>query len=53
LRLGHYSSWFRDHIKDEPLAHEVQQVEGDPSVNSKSSRELVRQAIESRYTLPA
>jgi hypothetical protein len=40
-------------IKDPHLADTVRRVEQDPSVGAQRSRQLVRSAIEERYTVPA
>jgi hypothetical protein len=53
LRRGDYSRWFRDHIKDDALAAEVERVEGLPGAQPRESRALIRAAIERDYTLPA
>jgi hydroxymethylpyrimidine pyrophosphatase-like HAD family hydrolase len=53
LRRGDYSRWFREHIKDENLARSVEQIEQNAKANALTTRALVRQAIEERYTLPA
>ena len=54
LAQGDYSRWMRDSIKDADLAGEVQAVEGNAArLAARESREQVRRAIESRYTLSA
>jgi HAD superfamily hydrolase (TIGR01484 family) len=53
LRQGHYSAWFREAIKDEKLAKEVQKIESLLGVSAADSRKLVREAVERDYTLPA
>lgn len=53
LRQGDYSRWFREQIKDESLAAEVEPIEQDPQMNATQGRKLVRAAIEVHYTLPA
>lgn len=53
LRRGDYSVWFADRIKDEELAAEAQQVEKSEELGAVESRELIKSAIERRYTLPA
>lgn len=51
---GHeYSRWMRDAIKDEDLAREVDDIETRMLRNPTGALELIRKAIESRYTLPA
>jgi hydroxymethylpyrimidine pyrophosphatase-like HAD family hydrolase len=51
LRGGDYSSWIRDSVKDEELAGDVADVEERRELDTVESRDLVRQAIEERYTL--
>jgi hydroxymethylpyrimidine pyrophosphatase-like HAD family hydrolase len=53
LRAGDYSRWFRDAIKDDALAQEAEGVERDGGLSPAESRARVREAIETRYTLPA
>jgi hydroxymethylpyrimidine pyrophosphatase-like HAD family hydrolase len=53
LQQGDYSRWFRDSIKDEELAQEASDVERQLSISADKSRQLIRQAIEARYTGPA
>jgi hypothetical protein len=53
LGAGDYSRWFRDAIKDEPLADEAASVERDVGLAPSESRARIREAIEKRYTLPA
>ncbi|HET9957373.1 MAG TPA: HAD-IIB family hydrolase, partial [Polyangiaceae bacterium] len=53
LKLGHYSSWIREHIKDEGLAERVRAVEIDDDVDAQASRARIRQMIEDAYTNPA
>jgi len=53
LRQGDYSRWFRDTIKDESLASEVEAVERDGTLSAADSRQRIRDAIEVRYTSPA
>lgn len=50
---GDYSNWFRDKVKDEALADEVAAIEANGTLDSQASRVAIRQAVESRYTLPA
>ena len=49
LRRGDYSRWFREAIKDDDLAAEAQRIERG---GAPKSREAIRRAIETRYTLP-
>lgn len=51
LRLGDYSRWFRDAIKDEELAAKAKTIETLPDISPAESRTLIRKAIEERYTL--
>ena len=53
LRQGDYSRWFRDAIKDEDLAREVEAIEKDEALSPADSRARIREAIEARYTAPA
>jgi HAD superfamily hydrolase (TIGR01484 family) len=53
FRLGDYSRWFRDAIKDDELADEAQELERSHDAAKPESLPLVREAIERRYTLPA
>jgi hypothetical protein len=53
LRRGDYSLWFADRIKDDELAAEARQVEAAEELGAVESRELIKAAIERRYTLPA
>jgi hydroxymethylpyrimidine pyrophosphatase-like HAD family hydrolase len=52
LQRGDYSSWLRDQIKDQELADEVAAIEHTEGLSPGRSRELVRDAIERRYTAP-
>jgi hypothetical protein len=40
-------------IKDEELAAEAERVENMKGISAGESRELIKKAIEERYTLPA
>jgi HAD superfamily hydrolase (TIGR01484 family) len=53
FKLGDYSKWFRDGIKDEELADEAATLERTRGAAKAESLPLVRSAIERRYTLPA
>lgn len=53
LRRGDYSAWFESRIKDEELKRETELVEKTPEISPQESRKKIRQAIESRYTVPA
>ncbi|HEX9126137.1 MAG TPA: HAD-IIB family hydrolase [Methylomirabilota bacterium] len=48
-----YSRWFRKAIKDQDLAAEAAGVENQPGLSPKESRELIKAAIERRYTMPS
>jgi hydroxymethylpyrimidine pyrophosphatase-like HAD family hydrolase len=50
---GDYSKWVRAQIKDNPLADELAEIEGNTIADPKDTRAAVRAAIEARYTLPA
>jgi hypothetical protein len=51
LQSGHYSRWFRECIKDPELAEAAARAERES--DSAASRRLLRDAIRTRYTLPA
>ena len=53
LRVGDYSRWLGDAIKDDELAAEVAQVESDNALEARESRARIRDAITRRYTAPA
>ena len=53
LRRGDYSKWLGEQVKDPELAEEIRPLEGNDSMSPRQSREVVRAAIEARYTLPA
>jgi HAD superfamily hydrolase (TIGR01484 family) len=53
LRSGDYSRWFREAIKDEGLALEAADVERRADLAPRQSRELIKAAIERRYTMPS
>jgi len=53
LRAGEYSKWFRTMLKDPELADATEIVERDRRLGAHASRELVREEIQKRYTLPA
>jgi HAD superfamily hydrolase (TIGR01484 family) len=52
LREGHYSRWFREAIKDDALASEVECIERAPELSPKESRTRLRERVEERYTGP-
>jgi HAD superfamily hydrolase (TIGR01484 family) len=53
LREGHYSAWFRRDIRDEELAAEAAEVEGDEGLDAKESRARIAEHVRRRYTAPA
>lgn len=53
LQRGDYSRWMAEGIKDSSLADRVRQIEQQPSIDAKRSRQLIRSAIEDQYTVPA
>ena len=53
LRRGDFSSWFKTIIKDEELARQAAQIEGDQTATPEHSRERIREAVDSRYTASA
>ncbi|MBX3300624.1 MAG: HAD family hydrolase [Nitrospira sp.] len=52
LQRGDYSTWMSEGIKDPSLADRVRQIEQQPFIDANRSRQLVRSAIEDRYTVP-
>jgi HAD superfamily hydrolase (TIGR01484 family) len=52
LRRNDYSRWMRDVIKNRDLAAAVEDIERRHDLDPARTRELVRAAIELRYTLP-
>lgn len=52
LRQGDYSRWFREAIKDDPLAEEAARIEAE-KLSAQESRARIREKIEARYTHPA
>jgi hydroxymethylpyrimidine pyrophosphatase-like HAD family hydrolase len=53
LGRGDYSRWFADCIKDEGLAGDAAQSEGNTVASAAESRRLIRDAVQQRYSLPA
>jgi HAD superfamily hydrolase (TIGR01484 family) len=51
-RCGDYSRWFRDEVKDDQLAREVEAIERS-GLTATDSRAAIRAAVENRYTLPS
>jgi hydroxymethylpyrimidine pyrophosphatase-like HAD family hydrolase len=52
-RLGDYSRWFRDVIKDAELAAVAAQVEADQRLDAAASRARIIEEVSRRYTAPA
>jgi HAD superfamily hydrolase (TIGR01484 family) len=52
LRQGDYTRWFRDVIRDDELADEAEDVRRQHGEDATASRNLLRGAIERRYTAP-
>ncbi|WP_010585733.1 HAD family hydrolase [Schlesneria paludicola] len=53
LHRGDYEQWFRECIKDEVLAASAKRVAELPGVSPRESRQMIRDAVELDYTLPA
>lgn len=53
LGQGDYARWFREQIKDEELADEAEAIAAESGLSAADGRARIREAIESRYTLPA
>lgn len=53
LHRGDYSRWFRDAVKDRYLADQAERIEQRRALLPAESRKLIRNLIDSRYTLPA
>jgi hypothetical protein len=52
LRRGDYSRWFRHSIKDRELADAAQSVERRADLVPWQTRQMIRELINIRYTLP-
>ena len=52
LRRNDYSKWFRGAIKDPYLADQTERVERRVNLRPTQTRRLIRDLIDSRYTLP-
>jgi hydroxymethylpyrimidine pyrophosphatase-like HAD family hydrolase len=53
LRKGDYSVWFQTVIKDNELAREAADVEGNEALDLSESRYLIEKAVTRRYTAPS
>ena len=53
LRRNDYSHWFRDAIKDSQLADEAERIERRNDLTPSQTRQLIRELVAARYTLPA
>lgn len=52
LRRNDYSRWFRHSVKDSYLADQAEQLERRTDLSPQRARELIRELVCSRYTLP-
>ncbi|BAZ94389.1 phosphoglycolate phosphatase [Thiohalobacter sp. COW1] len=52
LRRGDYSRWFRHVIKDDYLADETGRIERRADLAPWQTRQMIRELINARYTLP-
>lgn len=52
LRRSDYSRWFRHAIKDEYLASETERVERRSDLAPAQTRQMIREMVNARYTLP-
>jgi hydroxymethylpyrimidine pyrophosphatase-like HAD family hydrolase len=52
LRRGDFSKWFREAVKDSYLAEQAGRVERQYSLRPLETRNLIRDLIDARYTLP-
>jgi hypothetical protein len=52
LRRGDYSRWFRHSIKDSQLADETERIERRGDLAPWQSRNMIRELVNARYTLP-
>jgi energy-coupling factor transporter ATP-binding protein EcfA2 len=52
LRRGDYSRWFRHAIKDDHLADETERIERRPDLEPWQTRQMIRELVDVRYTLP-
>lgn len=47
-----YSKWFRNALKDDDTAGQIEAVESDRSLGDRASRKGVKEILLSRYTAP-
>jgi hypothetical protein len=52
LRRGDYSQWFEQVIKDAELARQTRAIEQDGQQSARESKSKIKEAVESRYTVP-
>ena len=52
MRRGDYSRWFRHSIKDNHLADEAERIERRLDLEPWQTRQMIRELISARYTLP-
>jgi len=52
LRRGDYSRWFRGSIRDPQLGEETERIEHRHELSAWQTRQLIRELIQARYTLP-
>ena len=52
LRRGDYSRWFRHSIRDAQLAEQAERIERRDDLAPSQTREMIRELIHARYTLP-
>jgi HAD superfamily hydrolase (TIGR01484 family) len=50
LRQSDYSRWFREAIKDDDLAAEVELIERESGLSAEESRARLRERVQERYT---
>jgi HAD superfamily hydrolase (TIGR01484 family) len=53
LHQSDYSRWFREAIKDDALAAEVERIERESGLSARESRARLRELVQERYTSPA
>lgn len=52
LHRGDYSRWFRHSIRDAELAEEAERIERRRDVAPSQTRQMIRELVHARYTLP-